>query len=139
MTNIAEKMNFLPLVGRTMLSAIFLLAGFNKAMGVSGTAGYMASKGLPMADILVYLVIALEIIAAIMIIVGWRTWMAALALAVFTILTILIFHRYWELAPDAGRMVQYLFFWKNLGLTGGLLLLAYFGPGPMSLDGKKST
>jgi len=137
MTNAAAKMTFLPLVGRTLLALLFLLAGVGKLMAIKGTAGYMASKGIPMSDILVYAVIALEIVGAIMIIIGYKTWIAALALAVFTVLAILIFHRYWELAPDAGRMVQYLFFWKDLAIAGALMTLAYTGPGPMSLDGKK--
>lgn len=135
MTNIAANMNFLPLVGRVLLGILFLLSGINKLMGPGGTAGFIASKGLPMADVLVWIVIAVEIVGGLMLITGYKSWLAALGLVVFTLAATVIFHNFWALEGQA-KTIQQILFMKNLAIIGGLLLLAHFGPGSMSLDRK---
>ena len=124
------------LIGRVLLALMFLLAGLSKFGGLEGTAGYIASKGLPMAQVLAIATAALEVVAAAMLIVGWQARWAALALAAFTILANLLFHNYWTLPADR-QMVDQLMFMKNLAITGGLLAVFAFGPGPLSLDGRR--
>ena len=131
-----SKMPWLPLVGRILIGIMFVLAGISKAGAIVGTTKYIASKGLPAAQILTYLTIIFEIVAGAMLIVGYRTWIAASALAIFCVLTAVIFHNYWSMQGAAVRINQ-VFFMKNLAIAGGLLAFAYFGSGPLGLDSRK--
>jgi putative oxidoreductase len=124
-------------VARVLLALMFVLAGFGKLTGLEGTAGYIASKGLPMPMVLAVAVGALELVAGVMLIVGWQARWAALALAVFTVVASVIFHNYWAM-PAEQQMMQQLMFMKNLAVTGGLLLVFAFGAGALSLDARKS-
>lgn len=127
----------LALVGRILLALMFVLAGFSKISGFEGTAGYIASKGLPAAPLLAALTIALEVGGGLAIMVGLFTRWSALALAGFTLLASFIFHAYWSLPADQ-QMVQQLLFMKNISVAGGLLALAAFGAGAISIDAKRA-
>ncbi len=122
-----------PLFGRILVSAIFLWSGVGKIGGFAGTAGYMASKGLPMAEVLLVITILVEIGASILIIIGYQTRLAALALLLWMIPVTLIFHAFWAVPADQVQM-QMINFFKNLGLMGAMLLLIGFGPGAYSVD-----
>lgn len=117
---------FAPVTGRILLGGMFAYAGATKITGYAGTAGYMESVGLPGG--LLPLVIAFEIIAGLMLIVGWKARATAVLLAGFTGLTALIFH------SNLADPVQSLFFFKNLAIAGGLLVIAGLGAGLFSLD-----
>lgn len=125
------------LLGRVLLALMFLLAGLNKFAGLEGTAGHIASKGLPLPQVLAFATALLEAVAALMLIIGWRARWAALALAAFTALATLIFHNYWTLPPDQ-QLVQQLMFMKNVSVIGGLLMVFAFGPGRLSLDQRRA-
>ena len=131
-----NRQGFPMLIARVLLALMFLLAGLSKFGGLEGTAGYIASKGLPMAQVLAVATAALEVIAAVMLIVGWQARWAALALAAFTLLASVIFHNYWALPADQ-QMMQQLMFMKNLSVVGGLLAVFVFGAGTLSLDGRR--
>jgi len=124
------------LVGRILLALLFLLAGINKLKAPAASAGYFAKLGFPMTDVLVWVVIAVEIGAAILLIVGWKTRYAAWALALFTLIATFAAHRFWEFdaAQAANQMNHFL---KNLAIVGGLAILAATGPGPFSVDGRR--
>ena len=123
---------------RVLLALMFVLAGFSKFGNLQGTAGYIASGGLPMAGLLAPLVAALEVIGGLMLIVGWQARWAALALALFTLAASVGFHNFWAMPADKAYMQQ-LMFMKNLAVAGGLLLIYSFGAGPGSLDARRST
>jgi len=126
---------FGPLVGRILLSAIFLMSGIGKIGGFAGTAGYMASKGIPMVDVLLAITIVIEIGAALMIIGGFKARLGATALFLWMIPVTFMFHNYWAMPADQ-QMIQQIMFMKNLGLMGGMLYIMAFGSGPMSIDKK---
>ncbi len=126
---------FGPLVGRILLSLIFLISGFGKIGGFAGTAGYMASKGLPMAEVLLAITIVIEIGASLMIITGFKARLGATALFLWMIPVTFIFHNFWAV-PAAEQQIQQIMFMKNLGLMGGMLYIMAFGSGPMSVDKK---
>lgn len=128
--------NPLALVGRILLALMFVLAGFSKIGGFAGTAGYIASQGLPAASLLAALTIVLEVGGGLAIMLGFFTRWAALALAGFTLLASFIFHAYWSLPADQ-QMMQQLLFMKNISVAGGLLVLAAFGAGAISIDAKR--
>lgn len=120
--------NAAEVIGRVLLAAIFLISGIGKISAYAGTAGYMASMGVPGA--LLPLVIATEVLGALAIIVGYRTRVTAFLLAGFTMLAALIFHH------NLGDQIQMIMFLKNVAITGGFLLLVVHGAGRWSLDRK---
>jgi putative oxidoreductase len=119
------------LVGRILLAAMFVLAGFGKLTDIAGTAGWFGSIGLPAPTILAVLVGLLELFGGLAVIVGYKTRIAALALAVFAIGATLIAH------TNFADMMQFLIFQKNFAVVGGLLVLAFAGAGPLSLDARR--
>lgn len=127
-----------PPVGRILMAVIFLKSGFGKITGFAGTAGFMASKGMPFAEILLVGAIVLEIAGAIMLIVGWRVHWGALMLIVFMIPATLVFHNFWAVdAAQYGNQLNH--FLKNTAMIGGLLYVMAFGAGPLSADARRST
>jgi putative oxidoreductase len=134
MNSIAQDL--LALVARVLLAWMFLVAGYGKIGGFEGTVGYIASKGLPLPQLVAVGTIVLEIVAALALIIGYKARWAALALALFTVLATLIFHNYWAM-PEAQQRTQELMFLKNLAVTGGMLMVAAFGAGRISLDGRR--
>ena len=121
------------LIGRVCLAAVFVLFGIRKLMAVAGTTGYFTKLGLPLPEILVWLVILVEIGGGILLIVGWRTRLVAWILAGFVVLATAAAHRYWEF--DAAQYVPQLTnFMKNLAIVGGLLMVAAVGGGRYSID-----
>jgi putative oxidoreductase len=124
-------------VARLLMALMFVLAGFSKFAGLSGTAGYIASQGLPMPMVLAVATATLEVVGGLAIVIGFQARYAALALALFTVLASFLFHNFWA-APADQQMVQQLMFMKNLSVAGGLLLLFALGAGPASLDARRT-
>lgn len=131
---IIEK--FGPLLGRILLALLFIPAGYNKIGSFSGTAGYIASKGLPLPEVGAVIAIVVELGVGIALLVGFKARYAALVLALFTLAASVFFHNFWAM-PAEQVMMQQLMFMKNLAVVGGLLFVAAFGAGPFSLDSRK--
>ncbi len=129
--------NPLALIGRILLAVLFVPAGFGKIAGFTGTVGYAASMGMPLPTVGVAAALAIELLGGLALLVGLGTRWAALALAVFTLVASFFFHAFWDLPADK-QMMQQLMFFKNVGVTGGLLALAAFGAGGWSLDARQS-
>lgn len=127
--------DLLALAGRLLLAYLFIPAGFAKLMGFAGTVGYIASVGLPLPAVGAAIAIVVELGAGIALLLGYKTRIAAIVLAVFTLVASFFFHAYWA-APEAMKMVATLLFNKNIAVVGGLLALAAFGPGRLSIDKK---
>ena len=116
----------LDLVARIFISGIFLLSGFNKIGNYDGTVGWMESFGLP--GFLLIPAIILEILAPVLIIIGYQTRIAAGALSLFCIATAIIFHN------NFSEQMQLIAFMKNIALAGGFLFLVVNGAKGYSLD-----
>jgi putative oxidoreductase len=127
--------NALSLAGRALLALLFIPAGFGKIAGFAGVTGYIASKGLPLPAVGTAIAIAVELGLGLLLLVGWRTRLAALGIAVFTLAASFIFHAYWG-APAEQVMAEQMNFFKNLAISGGLLAIAAFGAGAWSLDAR---
>ena len=134
--NAAAIHDTLALIGRLLIAYLFVPAGWGKIVGFAGTAGYIASKGLPMPELAAALSIAIELGLGLLVLVGWQTRWAALGLAIFVAVITPMFHAYWSV-PEAQQMMQKISFDKNVAIVGGLLLLVGFGPGRWSIDGKR--
>jgi putative oxidoreductase len=120
------------LVARVLLAAIFILAGAGKFGDIAGTAGYIASVGLPAPGALAWLSGAFEVLAGLAVLAGFRTKYAALALAAFCVFTAVFFH------ANFADQIQMIMFLKNLAIAGGLLALSVAGPGSWSLDARRN-
>ncbi|HEY8565713.1 MAG TPA: DoxX family protein [Beijerinckiaceae bacterium] len=127
--------NLLYALGRIALVAIFLWSGFGKLMAPDAVAGAIAAKGLPYPKILAYLAGVAELGLAALVVIGWQAKVAALGLIAFTLIATFFFHDFWTMSGELRRMNQIQAL-KNLGLIGGLLMLAAAGPGRYGL-GKK--
>ena len=120
--------NILDLLGRIFISLIFLLSGFSKMGNYEGTVGWMESLSMP--GIFLIPAIALEIIAPIFIVIGYKVKISAALLSLFCIATAVIFHN------DFSNQMQFISFMKNIGLAGGFLFLVINGAKDFSLDKK---
>ena len=121
--------NFFDLIGRVFISLIFLLSGYNKIFNYNDTVTWMEGYGIP--GFLLWPAIFLEILLPVLIILGYRTQLSGILLAIFCILTAVIFHL------DFSSQVQTIAFLKNFGLAGGFLFIAAHGPKDWAIDKKK--
>ena len=121
------------LLGRALIAWLFIPAGIGKIVGFAGTAGYIASKGMPMPNVMVVLAILAELGCGLAILVGFQTRLASWGLALFSVVSAVIFHAYWS-AQGADIAAQQINFNKNLAIAGGLLALSVAGAGAWSLD-----
>ena len=128
--------NPLALIGRILLAILFVPAGFGKIAGFEGMVGYANSVGMPMATVGVAAALVIELFGGLALLIGYRTRIAALLLALFTLVASFFFHNYWAMPADA-QMMQSLMFFKNIAIVGGLLAFAAFGAGAWSLDAKR--
>jgi putative oxidoreductase len=121
------------LIARLLMSAIFIIFGIRKVLAIAGTTGYFAKLGFPMPEVMVYVAIIVEIGGGVLLAIGWRTRWVAWLLALFTLIALFMAHRYWQFDPSqyANQMTH---FYKNLCIIGGLMMVAAYGPGPLSVD-----
>lgn len=120
---------WLSLVGRILLAGMFLLSGLNKIADPGGTQQYMAAMGMTWLTGLFYVgAILLEVGGALALLLGYRARLGAWLLITFMIPTTLIFHMNFG---DPNQMIHFL---KNLSVLGGLLYVAAYGAGALSMD-----
>ena len=121
--------NVLDLIGRVLISSLFLVSAFNKIFSIDGSMDWMEGFGVP--GFLIYPAIALEIILPIFVIVGYRARVSAGLLAIFCLATAFIFHL------DFSNQMQLVSFLKNIGLAGGFLFIVVNGTKDWSVDKEK--
>lgn len=123
-------LRYLPMLGRVLIAAIFLISGIGKLAAPQATQAYIVSAGLP-APALAYLVaVLIEVGGGVLLILGYRTRVVAVVLALFALATAVSFHGHYA---DPNQVNHFL---KNIAITGGLLQIVAFGAGPLSLDGR---
>lgn len=124
------------LIGRVLLSAIFILGGFAKLTAVAGIAATLERRGFPSPQMFGYAVGVLELVGGLMVLVGIKARYVALVMFAFTAGTIVVSHNFWVM-EGAARAMNQTHAMKNLAIMGGFLLLASFGPGRFSFDGRR--
>ena len=141
-----SQQSIVVLLGRILLSVMFIMAGFPKLIDPAGTAGMIAGAGLPAATALAYLAGLFELVAGLFILVGFQTKITAYLLAAFCVFTGLVFHSGPINVPDFPEganglltMFNGLMMWKNVSIAGGFLALAAAGAGAWSIDGYRGT
>ena len=128
--------NPLTLAGRLLMAILFLPAAISKLTHFGASVNYAAAGGMPMPEVGISIAIAVELFGSLALIFGWQTRWAALVLSVFTLAATLMFHNFWAL-PAAQAMLQQQAFMKNIAVIGGLLTLAAWGAGSLSLDARR--
>lgn len=127
----------LVVIGRVLLALMFILSGFQKLTNLEGTAGFIASGGLPFPAFLAVVVGLLELFGGLAIAIGFQARIAAFALGLFTLAATFTFHRFWAV-PAEQAYVQQLMFMKNLSVAGGMFIVAALGAGAVSLDARRA-
>ncbi len=121
--------NVLDLIGRILISALFLISAFNKIFNLDGSMSWMESFGVP--GFLIFPAIALEIVLPVLVIVGYQARIAAGILAIFCLMTAFLFHF------DFSNQIQLVSFLKNIGLAGGFLFIVANGTKDWAVDREK--
>ena len=119
------------LAGRVFLSAIFVISGASKLAAPAATIGYIESAGLPLAPFGFVLAVIVEVLGGVALIAGYRTRLVAAGLAAFTLATALAFH------GNLADQNQFIHFFKNVAMIGGLLQVVAFGAGRFSLEARR--
>ena len=127
----------LALVGRLLLAALFLPAGFSKIAGFAGTVGYIASVGLPMASLAAIAAVVVEVAGGLALIAGFRTRSRGPGAGAVHPGRLRLLPRLLGACRPTRQMVTELLFFKNIAVVGGLLMLAAFGAGAWSLDARR--
>lgn len=120
--------DLLALGARVLIAPIFVLSGAAKLADPAGTIGYIGSVGLPLPEAGYAAAVAVELIGGLALLAGFKTRLVALALALFSLAAALAFHF------QLGDQNQFIHFFKNLAMAGGLLQIAAFGAGRFSFD-----
>jgi putative oxidoreductase len=124
------------LIGRRLLGLLFLVAGIRKLIAIAGTVAYFTKLGLPAPEVMTWLSIVIEIGGGLLLIIGWQTRRISWFLILYVAIAIAMAHRFWEYdAAQYGNQLNH--FLKNLAIIGGLLYVAVFGPGTISVDARQ--
>ena len=121
--------NLIDLIGRILISALFLISAYDKIFSIDGSMSWMEGFGIP--GFLIYPVIALEIILPLCVVIGYQARIAAGLLAIFCLTTAFIFHL------DFIDPMQKISFLKNIGLAGGFLFIVANGTKDWAIGTKK--
>lgn len=116
------------IAARLLMSQIFIISGWQKLTGFSGTEGYFSSLGIPLVGVVTPLVILIELGGGLALLFGFKTRWVAAAIAAFSVATALIAHTHFA---EQGQVVNFM---KNLSIAGGLLMFVKYGAGAPSMD-----
>jgi len=119
-------MHIIELIGRIFLSALFLIEGIGKLFTQEQVITYMEDYGVP--GILFIPAVVVEILFPLLLIVGYKTKLAASVMTLFTLTVAIIFH------TDFDDGMQLIFFLKDLAIAGGFMIIIAYGSNKFSLD-----
>ena len=125
--------NALALVGRILIAAIFVVSGANKIAQPGATLAYIGAVGLPFPQLALAGSAIVELAGGLALILGYRTRSVAALLAAFSLITAWLFH------SDLTDQNQFIHFFKNIAMAGGLLQVVAFGGGRLSLDARPTS
>lgn len=126
-------MRFLALAGRMLFALIFVTAAprhFSRE-GIE----HAAQLGAPLAELLVPISGVLALAGGLSIALGYKARWGAWSLVAFLLPVTFIMHGFWRLQDPVLAHTQQAMFAKNISMLGAALMIAYFGSGPLSIDG----
>ena len=127
-----DNTRYFPAIGRIMIGGIFTMSGLTKIAGYTATTAMIARANLPLAPLGTAIAVAVEVGFGLMLLLGWQAREAAAALALWCLVTAVLFHHG---VADQNMMIHFL---KNLMIAGGLLQIVHFGAGAFSIDARRS-
>jgi putative oxidoreductase len=130
-----QRKDSILLLARVLLMMLFVLFGWNKLTGFTGTVDHMALTGAPAPELSAVIAVVMELVVGLALVLGFYARPLALGLAVYTLGTALIGHHFWTMTGTVAYN-NMIHFYKNVSIIGGLLLLTVTGPGKYSLDRK---
>jgi len=122
---------YLPFLGRFLIGAIFAVSGLSKLAAYGPTTAEIASAHLPFPPLAFAVAVIIELGFGLLLVIGIRTRLVALVLAIWCVVTAVFFHTNFA---DQMQMINFL---KNLMIAGGLLQIVHFGAGAVSVDARK--
>ena len=122
---------YLPFVGRLMIGLPFAMSGLSKLGAYGATTGMISAAGLPFPPLAFAVAVAVELGGGVLLVAGYRARFVAIAMAVFSLATAVSFHNDFA---DQNQMIHFL---KNVMMAGGLLQIAAFGAGALSVDNRR--
>jgi putative oxidoreductase len=128
-----QKWAGISLVGRILLSAIFIISGLSKIGNFGATRDVLVAHGVPIPGLFVFLSLVIEIAAGVCILLGLQARVSAVILTLYLIPVTLIMHGFWNYVGPEHQM-QLVNFLKNISIMGGLSQIAAMGAGPISID-----
>lgn len=129
------RYGLLPLIARVLVILEFLVALNGKIFGWSGQEAYMTGKGMTFVTPLLAAALAIEAVGSSLLIAGFRARAAAAVLFIYLGIVSVRLHAFWAQSGNSAAMNQTEFF-KNLGMMGGLLMIAVYGAGAWSIDAR---
>ena len=126
-----------PLLGRILVSVVFIMGGIGKITGFSVEEGMVAAKHLPMPAVALGIALVIELVGGLAILLGLFTRFTSWILFLYLIPTTFLFHNFWAM-QGMDRLDNMIHLQKNLAIMGGLLLLATYGAGGYSLDSSRA-
>jgi putative oxidoreductase len=127
-----DHTRYLPFAGRVLIGVIFVMSGLSKLGAYGDIVAAISAAGLPLAPLGFAVAVVVEVGFGLLLLIGYRTRLVALSLAIWCVVTAVFFHRNFA---DQNMFIHFL---KNLMITGGLLQIVHFGAGALSLDNRKS-
>lgn len=127
--------SFIALLGRICLSLIFLALAFHAFTNWNVMVQTVEKMGAPNAQWFLVAGTALMLLGGLSLLIGYKTRIGALLLIVFLVPVTLMMHNFWVAQPDVERDLQFIMFFKNVAILGGLLYVLAYGCGGCSLDG----
>jgi putative oxidoreductase len=124
-----------PFAARLLICAIFVQGAFGKIFGWSGQEEYMASHGVRFIPPLLGAALVIEVLGVLALLSGYQARVAALVMFVYLGIVSAMLHNFWAASGMSAAMGQTQFL-KNLGIMGGLLMIAAYGPGRWALDAR---
>ena len=119
------------LIGRILIGLLFVMAAYAKFKGLAGTTGYMTKLGVPAPSIMAPIVATFELLTGVLVIVGFKTRLAALAIAIFVVIAALLAHTNFA---DQNQLNHFL---KNVAIAGGCLAFFVGSAGLYSVDARR--
>jgi putative oxidoreductase len=124
--------DYAALTGRILIAPLFLLSGIAKLSAPAATIGMIASTGLPFATLGFALAVLVEVVGGLALIAGYRVRPVAAIMAIFSVAAALAFH------ANLADQNQFIHFFKNFAMAGGLLQIVAFGAGRISFDARRA-
>ncbi|HWX62298.1 DoxX family protein [Bradyrhizobium sp.] len=122
---------YLPFAGRLMIGLPFAMSGLGKLAAYGATTAMIGAAGLPFPPLAYAVAVAVELGGGVLLVAGYQARVVAIALAVFSLAAAVSFHNNFA---DQNQMIHFL---KNVMMAGGLLQIAAFGAGALSVDNRR--